>query len=109
MVWKRTLYEMARCILRYKGSDLKLRTKAQNFRNYLLNTLTTKDLLGVTPKEKWSRRKPIVKHLPIFGNVAWAHILDAKWKKLDHKSSNYIFVGYVITQSSTCAKPSQDA
>jgi hypothetical protein len=56
--------------------------------------ISTKVVWDMTPLEKWSGRKPSVRHLKMFGCIAWAHIPNDKRKKLDAKSHACIMVGY---------------
>jgi hypothetical protein len=49
---------------------------------------------NIIVKYAWNKNKPDVSHFHIFGNVAWAHILDEKRKYLQPKSEKCIFVGY---------------
>lgn len=48
----------------------------------------------ITPYEKWTKKKPDLSHIRIFGCDAYAHISDNLRKKWDEKSKNLIFVGY---------------
>jgi hypothetical protein len=79
--------------------------KAVNCVIYLSNRCPTKSLNSMTPvQEAWSRRKPSVSQLKVFGSIVYVHIndqvrtkLDIKKKKrtkLDNKSKKMIFVGY---------------
>ena len=51
-------------------------------------------LKGITPYEAFYGTKPQVYHLRVFGYLAFAHILDARRKKLDDKTRKCVFVGY---------------
>ncbi|MCO5548051.1 hypothetical protein L7F22_001507 [Adiantum nelumboides] len=53
---------------------------------YLLNHSSTKALQGITPQEAFTGHKPLVRHLQVFGCVAYAHIPKFKRKTLDIKS-----------------------
>jgi hypothetical protein len=44
--------------------------------------------------EKFTRRKPSIRHPKTFGCIAWAHALDIKRKRMDVKSHVCIMVGY---------------
>ena len=46
------------------------------------------------PQEAWSRQKPTVSHLKVFGSMTYAHISDQRRTKLEDKSKRYIFIGY---------------
>jgi len=41
---------------------------------HILNRCPTKSLDKIVPEEAWTRRKPDVSHIRIFGYVAYAHI-----------------------------------
>ncbi|XP_016709144.1 uncharacterized protein [Gossypium hirsutum] len=58
------------------------------------NWLPTKALLKKTPFEVWSRFKPSVVHLRIFGCICYAHVLIIKREKLEKKAQLGILVGY---------------
>ena len=61
---------------------------------YLKNRSPTKALKSVTTYEAWTKRKPDLRHLRIFGCKALVRIPAAFRKKLDSKSKECIFVGY---------------
>jgi hypothetical protein len=48
---------------------------------YNLNRCPTRAVIDLTPKETWSRYKPSVAHMRIFGCTAYAHVLKEKRKK----------------------------
>jgi hypothetical protein len=50
-----------------------------------------------TPEESWSRRKPKVSHLKVFGSTAYTWIPTAKRTKLDPKSKKMMLTGYIDT------------
>ena len=64
------------------------------YANYLLHQVLVKKIGLVTPIEKWWSKKPLVGHLKTFGCVAWDHISDDCWKKLDAKRHVCIMMGY---------------
>ncbi|WJX39045.1 hypothetical protein P8452_26635 [Trifolium repens] len=61
---------------------------------YILNRSPTKKLKDKVPEEVWSKSKPSVSHLKVFGYLCYKHVPDAKRKKLEDKSVPMIFVGY---------------
>ena len=61
---------------------------------HTLNRCPTKVVEGKTPYEVWTRKKPNMSHLKIFGCDAFAFITSKKGKKLDKKSEKCIFMGY---------------
>jgi len=48
----------------------------------------------MTPKEKFTGKKPDVSHLRVFGCIAYVHVPDEKRSKLDPKVEKCIFIGY---------------
>ncbi len=61
----------------------------------------------MTPKEKFTNRKPDVSHLKLFSCIAYVHVLDNKRSKLDPKVEKCIFIGYSLEQKGyKCFNPS---
>ena len=89
-----TLVEMVRSIL----SDAKLprRFWAETLSTavYLSNRSPTKAVQGMTPFEAWTKEKPAVGHLRVFGSDAYAHVPKEERRKLDSKAKKCILVGY---------------
>ncbi|GKV33750.1 hypothetical protein SLEP1_g42213 [Rubroshorea leprosula] len=54
----------------------------------------TRSVQNITPVEAWSGFKPSVKHLKVFGSVAYAHIPAETRKKLDDRAEKTVFIGY---------------
>lgn len=50
-----------------------------------------------TPEGVFTRKKPEVSYLRIFGSVAYCHILDKKRSKLDQTAKKGYLVGYCET------------
>ncbi|KAK4404232.1 Retrovirus-related Pol polyprotein from transposon TNT 1-94 [Sesamum angolense] len=65
---------------------------------YLLNRCPTKAVQNMTPIEAWSDKKPLAKHLRVFGSICYVHIPTEKRHKLEEKIEKGIFLGY-STQS----------
>jgi len=61
---------------------------------YVLNKCPTKKLGNRVLEEIWFDRKPTVNHLKVFGSVCYAHVLDARRRKLKDKSKVMVLVGY---------------
>jgi hypothetical protein len=89
-----TLKEMANCMIQSKGLSLKYWVEVINYENYIVNHTPTKDLINITTEEAWTKIKIDVSHFRIYGNIAWAHILDEKRKTLQPKSEKCIVFGY---------------
>ena len=74
---------------------------------YLMNKCTTSGVYNVTPHEKYYGRKVDFSHIRIFNTIAYVHIPDEKWQKLDPKSEKCILVGYSLEQTGyKCFNPS---
>ena len=58
------------------------------------NKSPTKNLRDQTPQEAWSGRKPNVKHLKIYGSIAYALVPHKGRAQLDDHGVKYVFVGY---------------
>jgi hypothetical protein len=61
----------------------------------------------MTPEEKFTRKKPDVSHLRVFGCITYVHVPDEKRSKLDPKAKKCIFIGYSLEQKGyRCFNPS---
>ena len=60
---------------------------------YVLNKLPTRALSGQTPYEVWSKKKPDVGHMRVFGCLAHMKIPGIQTKKLDDRSMQVINLG----------------
>jgi len=56
--------------------------------------LSTKAVIGKTPIESWSNKKPDISYLRIFGCDAYVLIPEEKRTKFDDKSIKGLFLGY---------------
>lgn len=90
----RTMVEMARSIIKYKGLPKSYWVEAVATTVYLINRSPTRAVEGRTPYEAWNGRKPNVSHWRIFGSIAYAFALSEQRQKLDDKSIKCIFIGY---------------
>jgi len=73
---------MARSILKTKKMPKEFWIEAIDCAIYLSNRCHTKCLNNMTPQEAWSRRKPIVSHLKVYGSIGYMHIDDqASWQE----------------------------
>jgi hypothetical protein len=66
---------------------------------YLKNRTPTRSVVGKTPYKAWhgSGKKPSLKHLRVFGCLAFVHVPKEKRKKLNYRATPGIFVGYSIS------------
>ncbi|KAL4339806.1 hypothetical protein GQ457_08G010530 [Hibiscus cannabinus] len=90
----RTILNMARSMLKAKNMPKEFWAEAVSCAVYLSNRSPTKNVDNVTPQEAWSGRKPSVRHIRVFGSIAYAHVPDQGRLKLDDRSSKYVFIGY---------------
>ncbi|KAK8540598.1 hypothetical protein V6N13_027117 [Hibiscus sabdariffa] len=90
----RTILNMARSMLKAKNMPKEFLVKVVSCVVYLSNRSLTKNVDNVTPQEAWSGRKPSVRHIRVFGSIAYAHVPDQGRLKLDDRSSKYVFIGY---------------
>ncbi|GAB2278278.1 hypothetical protein Dimus_039278 [Dionaea muscipula] len=90
----RSILDMARSMLKAKKMPNCFWGEAVSCAVYLLNRSPTKSLQNVTPEEAWGGYKPSVKHLRIFGSIAYAHVPAATRTKLDDRAEKTILIGY---------------
>ncbi len=65
---------------------------------YIMNRTPTTTVHGMTPKEKFTSKKPNVSHLKMFGCIIYVRVLDDKISKLDPKAKKCIFIKYSLDQ-----------
>ncbi|KAL4304010.1 hypothetical protein GQ457_10G012770 [Hibiscus cannabinus] len=90
----RTILNMARSMLKAKNMPKEFWAEVVSCAVYLSNRSPRKNVDNVTPQEAWSGRKPSVRHIRVFGSIAYAHVPDQGRLKLDDRSSKYVFIGY---------------
>jgi len=95
----RTIMECVRCMLDDAGLSNKYWAFAVSVAVYLKNRTPTRSVVGKTPYEAWHGfgKKPSMKHLRVFGCLAFVHFPKEKRKKLDYRATPGIFVGYSIS------------
>jgi len=92
-----TIMERVRCMLDDAGLSKKYWAFAVSVAVYLKNRTPTRSVVGKTPYKAWHRRKPSLKHLRVFGCLAFVHVPKEKRKMLDYRAIPGIFVGYSIS------------
>ena len=90
----RTLVETVRSMLIDSKLPHKFWAEALSTATYLRNRSPTKVIEGMTPHEAWTKVKPRIEHLRVFGCDAYAHIPKDERQKLDSKMRKCIFLGY---------------
>jgi len=95
----RTIMERIRCTLDDAGLSKKNQAFAVSVADSLQNRTLTRSVVRRTPYKAWhvSGMKPLLKHLRVFGCLAFMHVHKEKWKKLDYRATPGIFVGYGIS------------
>ena len=56
----------------------------------------------MTPKERFTGKKPDVSHLKVFRCIAYVHVPNELRKKLDPKAEKCIFIEYSLEQKGYC-------
>jgi hypothetical protein len=94
-----TIMEGITCMLDDAGHSKKSWALAVSLAVYLKNRTPTQSVVGKTLYEAWhgSGKKPSLKHLCVFGFLAFVHIPKEKQKMLDYRATPGIFVGYNIS------------
>lgn len=65
-----TYFEMVRCMLHSAGMDLQYWGEAFMYSVHIQNLSPTHGLEGKVPLHAWTKKKPDVSHLHIFGSIA---------------------------------------
>ena len=89
----RTLIEMSRSLLKEMNMPNHFWGEAVRHATYLINRLPTRDVTGITPYEAWSKEKPHVDHIRVFGCVAYMKMPSVHLKKLDSRSKAVVYLG----------------
>ncbi|GKC41781.1 putative RNA-directed DNA polymerase [Tanacetum coccineum] len=66
---------------------------------YIQNRVPTKTPGDTTPYERWSRKKPNLEHLRVFGCIAHSKVLRGQQQKLNSRSEMLVYLGI-----DTCSK-----
>ncbi|XP_048431181.1 uncharacterized protein LOC125473010 [Pyrus x bretschneideri] len=90
----RTVIEMAKSMLHDKGMPYYMWAEAVHTAVYLLNRCPTKSLDSIIPFDAYSKRKPGIAHLKVFGSVCYVHTPSELRHRLEPKSIKGVFVGY---------------
>lgn len=91
----RTIVKSARTLLQAKNLPTNLWAEAVNTTVYTLNRTGRSEPGGSkTSYEIWMGKKPDLRHMRIFGSVAYLHTLKQFVKKFDARSKKTILVGY---------------
>lgn len=88
-----TVLDMARGMLKEKFPHT-LWGEAVSSSVYVLNKYPTKRMNYIVPEERWTGKKPSVKHLRVFGALCYNHVQDQRRTKFQDKSKEMVLVGY---------------
>jgi hypothetical protein len=89
-----TIMEAVKTMIHDQDLPMHLWEEATRTTMYVQNILSHSALGFKNPKEMFSRKKPKVSHLKIFGCPVFVHIPKEKRTKLDPSGKKGIFVGY---------------
>lgn len=91
----RTIVEKARCLLFDAGMSKEFWAEAVSTAAHIYNRTSSRVSEDFkSPEEMFSKKKPNLKYMRIFGSTAMVHIPKEKRKKFDPKSVKHVFVGY---------------
>jgi transposase InsO family protein len=103
----RHIAKVARAMLNEKNLPNYFLAEAVAIVVYIMNQTPTAIVHGMTPKEKFTCKKPDVSHLRVFGCIAYVHVPNEKRSKLDPKAEKCFFIGYSLEQKGyRCFNPS---
>ena len=88
------IMDKVRCMLKAKQMPNEFWAEAVITTVYIWNRCPTKSVCEKTLEEAWSERRPSIRHLRVFGCIAYAHVSNQLRKKLDDKGEKCIFIGY---------------
>lgn len=88
-----TMVEMAQCLLQETGLPKYIWGKAILHAIYLLNRFPTRAVTGSMPYETWGGKKPNLRHIRVFGCLAYMKVPTVNLKKLDHRSKPVVYIG----------------
>lgn len=90
----RTVMEMARSMLHFKGVEMKWWAEAVNTAIFITNRTTNSVRSDITPYEICFQVAPNLEDLRVFGSVGYAHIDKSKRSKLHSKSYACMLLGF---------------
>ncbi|GAA0187368.1 hypothetical protein LIER_34656 [Lithospermum erythrorhizon] len=89
----RTILNMVRSLLSAKGMPKEFWSEAVVWTCHILNRCLTLAVKNMTPQEAWSKVKPSVEHLRVWGCIAHTDVPKQDRNKLDKRSTICIFIG----------------
>ncbi|MCO5596583.1 hypothetical protein L7F22_050648 [Adiantum nelumboides] len=92
------IVEVARALMSEKNMPPCYCAKATSTVVYTMNKTPIAAVHDMTPKEKFTGKKPNVSHFKLFGCIAYVHLPDELRTKLDLKAERCFFIGYSVEQ-----------
>jgi transposase InsO family protein len=92
----RSLITVARSMLQDTQLFTKFWAEAANTACYLRNR-TPIGPGDITPEEAYSSKKPYIRHLRVFGYIAYTYIPKERHQKLDPNAKKIVLIGYIST------------
>jgi len=90
----RTLLDLTRSMLKSAHLPPKFWAEAVTTAAYIKNRVCHSTISDQIPFTVWTDKIPSVRHLKVYGCLAYARLPDQRRKKLDDKAAECIFVGY---------------
>lgn len=90
----RHIVEKARTLMAKKNMLHSYWTKAMTTTLYIMNKTPTKAMHDVEPEKKYTCKKQDVSYLKMSKCIAYAHVPEELYTKLDSKAKKCIFIGY---------------
>ena len=90
----RSIMKVVKAMIHDQDLSMYLWEEASKTTVYVHNGISHNSLGNKTPEEMFSREKPEVSHLNIFGCTIYIHIPKEKRTKLDPSGKKGLFVGY---------------
>lgn len=90
----RSLMDMVNTMLVSSNLPKQLWGEAISTASYIKNRILHSSINDAVPQTRWNNRIQSIRHLKIFGSVAYVHIPKQKRNKLEPKAERGIMVGY---------------
>ena len=90
----RTLVESARSMIHAQGLGQEYWAEAVVAAAYIRNRVISRSTYGKSPYHLWYGKKPTVRHLRVWGCIAYAHVAHEKRSKFDAKAVKCVMIGY---------------
>ncbi|GKE42247.1 ribonuclease H-like domain, reverse transcriptase, RNA-dependent DNA polymerase [Tanacetum coccineum] len=89
----RTIMSTTRCMMKATNMPQNFWAEAVRHAIYILNSVPTKVLEGITPYEAIKQKKPNLEKLKVFGSIAYVKLPSQHLTKLDDRSTKMVYLG----------------